>query len=356
MLQRAVLYVSAIVLLVFLGLATARATRTTDVGDVAGNAPSVVPASDDETSGDTVAEETSDEEVVARSDDAATTSRNAAPMPLTDEVFEPVIQRLIADGWQERWVREQFADDRTEFIPKMAVVKPKTSPSSSSSNAYRWVNTDESARACIDFINKYSDIFDTAEKRYGVPREMIAALMRVETRHGKVTGDYHVFSVYASMALLTDPDRLAENLKNAKETLSDARASKSAIADGLDYVRSRSESRGNWAYRELVDLLRIQKEGRLESLGIYGSWAGAFGWTQFLPSSYLRSGVDGDGDGTVDLFTPADAINSVANYLNQAGFKAGSTRHMRKALYNYNNSSAYVNSIMGLYSRVKRML
>jgi membrane-bound lytic murein transglycosylase B len=273
------------------------------------------------------------------------------------ERYEPLVQKLVDKGLPENWVRERFADKRTVYIPKLAKVNPrrKATPGGEPVSAYRWVNTDESARACQTFIATYRDILDSASRRFGVEPEMVAALMRTETQHGKVTGDYHVFSVFASTALLTQPDILASNLSNAESTMKEWNVDSSYMKEQQEYIRARSKKKADWALNELVSLMKIERTGKAEAMSIYGSWAGAFGWSQFLPSSYLRSAVDGNGDGKIDLFTPADAIHSVANYLKKAGYVRGNNRRVRKALFNYNNSNPYVNSIMGLAARVKKM-
>jgi membrane-bound lytic murein transglycosylase B len=270
--------------------------------------------------------------------------------------YEPIIRKLVDRGFSERWLRERFADRRTVFIPKLAKVTPRKSTGNAEpSSAYRWVNTVESARACLAFIDTYRSILDSASRRYGVEPEMVAALMRTETQHGKVTGDYHVLSVFASTALLTQPDVLAENIANGFTTLRERNADSAEMREQAQYIRARSQKKADWALNELAHLLRIERDGKLDAMSIYGSWAGAFGWSQFLPSSYVRRAVDGDGDDVIDLFNPADAIHSVANYLKSAGYVRGNNRRVRKALFNYNNSTPYVTSIMGLASRVKRM-
>lgn len=272
------------------------------------------------------------------------------------ERYEPIVQKLVDRGFPEKWIRQRFADERTVFIPKLAKVGPrKKSGVGEPVSAYRWVNTDESARACVSFIEKYKEILDSASRRYGVEPEMVAALMRTETQHGKVTGDYHVFSVFASTALLTQPSVIAENLANAETVLKEQNADSGEIREQEKYIRARSKKKADWALNELASLLKIEREGKADAMSIKGSWAGAFGWSQFLPSSYLRRAVDGNGDGRIDLFNPTDAIHSVANYLKAAGYVRGNNRRVKRALFNYNNSTPYVNSIMGLAARVKKL-
>jgi membrane-bound lytic murein transglycosylase B len=266
-----------------------------------------------------------------------------------DARFEPVIASLVGSGWPEDRVRAHFRDSRTVFIPKMVAVGIKKA--GTGKNHYTWMDTKESVDACNVFIEKYRPILEQAEAKYGVDKETLAALLRCETRHGEVTGDYHVFSVYASMALLSDSAYLAANIQKARADLGNAK--KATVDSQIDYIRSRSESRAKWAFKELNNMFKMEQQAKVDMMGIYGSWAGAFGWSQFLPSSFLSRAVDGNGDGKIDLFNPTDAIHSAANYLSNAGFRVGDAASQRRAIRNYNNSTDYVNSIMGLANRVR---
>lgn len=270
-----------------------------------------------------------------------------------DPRYERLIKRLVADGWDESLVRACFSDSRTVFIPKLTVIGPKKSVNSK--GWYTWVNTAESAQACREFLAKYGDIVQAAETKYGVDKEVIVALLRCETQHGTVTGNYHVFSVYASTALVSDSEYLSRNINKATAGYGNTTSGKRKAAAQETYIRARSAKKSSWAYRELTNLLKMQKAGHVEMLSIYGSWAGAFGWGQFLPSSYLSRAVDGNGDTQIDLYTPDDAIFSVANYLDKAGFKSGDAGSIKSALRNYNNSTDYVNAIYGLAQRLKNI-
>jgi len=273
-----------------------------------------------------------------------------------DERFSPVIDRLVRDGWSREFVNKCFADDRTAFIPRMVNIKTRTPGSGKGLDwgAYSWVNTDESAQACRAFLAKYRAIFEKVETQYAVDRQTIAALMRCETRHGTITGDYHVFSVYASMALMNESTYVNGNVNRARRELSGIKASNAYVKNEVARIERRAASRSRWAYRELVNLLKIEREGYADACGIYGSWAGAFGWGQFLPSSYLRRAVDGNGDGKIDLYHPDDVIPSVANYLSKAGYRMNDDARRRRAIRSYNPSTPYVESIMALANRVAR--
>ena len=87
---------------------------------------------------------------------------------------------------------------------------------------------------------------------------------------------------------------------------------------------------------------------------IKGSFAGAFGIPQFLPSNYIKFGVDGNGDGKVSLFTMEDAVLSTANYLAGFGWKAAlPLPEKRKVIWNYNRSEAYVSAVLGVAEKLK---
>jgi lytic murein transglycosylase len=123
------------------------------------------------------------------------------------------------------------------------------------------------------------------EARYGVPAPILIAIWGHETSYGAVRGN---FDLARSLATLAWEGRRRELFE-----------------------------------RELIDLLKIADTGVPRST-LVGSWAGAFGNPQFLPSVYLRAAVDGDGDGDRDIWnSEADTLHSIANYFRDAGWRRG---------------------------------
>jgi len=134
---------------------------------------------------------------------------------------------------------------------------------------------------------RYDAELRAAEKKYGVNRFVIAAVWGVETDYGRETGDNFLPHALATLAC-------------------------------------QGGRRASFWRSELMAALEIVDAGDLELERLYGSWAGAFGQTQFIPSTYRRLAVDFDGDGRRDLVgSVADALASTANYLRRAGWKAG---------------------------------
>ncbi|MFN3889837.1 MAG: lytic murein transglycosylase [Beijerinckiaceae bacterium] len=136
-------------------------------------------------------------------------------------------------------------------------------------------------------MSRYAQALASAEQRYGVDRFTIAAVWGVESDYGKVTGRWGLPQALSTLAC-TAPRR-------------------------RDYFRG-----------ELLATLQIVQRGDLAPEKLRGSWAGAFGQTQFMPSTYLRLAVDGDGDGRRDLVDSVpDALHSTANFLAKAGWRTG---------------------------------
>ena len=153
-----------------------------------------------------------------------------------------------------------------------------------------FVVDDQRVREGKAAMRRHKAVLRRAGKRYGVSRHVIAAIWGVETDYGKTAG--------------------RNFLPHALATLS-----------------CRGGRREAFWRRELLAALRIVDAGDLPLGKLYGSWAGAFGQTQFMPTTYRRLAVDFDGDGRRDLVgSVPDALGSAANYLRRAGWRTGQPR------------------------------
>ena len=154
---------------------------------------------------------------------------------------------------------------------------------------YKKIFDDEDRRdRGVEFFNKNKAVLEKAEELYGVDKYIITAIIGVETRYGKIMGKTPVFQSLATLC--------------------------------FDYP-----PRAEFFCSELVHFLQLQKREKLDIYRTQGSYAGAMGMGQFMPSSYLNDAVDGDGDGKIDLFnSDRDVIYSVANYLKNRGWKKDS--------------------------------
>ena len=139
------------------------------------------------------------------------------------------------------------------------------------------------------FWSTHTEDLARAEAEFGVPAEVIVGILGVETAFGRNTGSFRAIDALASIAF--DGERRR------------------------DYFRD-----------ELKELLLLARDTGIDPLQIKGSYAGAVGLPQFMPSSYRKYAVDYDGDGAIDLLrSPADAIGSIASYMKAFGWVAGET-------------------------------
>lgn len=131
---------------------------------------------------------------------------------------------------------------------------------------------------------KYKEPLARISKQYGVQARFIVSLWGLESSFGNYTGNYNVVSALTTMAY-----------EGRRET---------------------------FFKKQLWDALTILKQGHINNKDMKGSWAGAMGHNQFMPSSFLAYAADGDGDGKKDIWTnPIDVFASIANYLKQVGWK-----------------------------------
>lgn len=154
------------------------------------------------------------------------------------------------------------------------------------------------------------------EASYGVPREVLVAIFRLETNLGSHLGDYRVFNSLLTLTVMVN-------------------------------------RRSAWAGRELINLLVLCKNNRLNPFSIKGSPAGAFGLCQFVPSAYLAYGTDGNGDRVVDLFDLPDAMASTANYLRSHGWHGRDERKQFKAVLAYNHCENYAKAVLSYSKQMK---
>ncbi len=119
----------------------------------------------------------------------------------------------------------------------------------------------------------------------------------------------------------------------------------------------KARQRARWAYRQLSALLHWAELHPQPPIASFrGSRMGAIGWPQFLPSNLLHLGVDGNRDGTVDLFHATDAIFSVAHYLQAHGWSHAKSYAQKAAvIYLYNHSQPYVDTVLGVAAKLRHL-
>ena len=138
----------------------------------------------------------------------------------------------------------------------------------------------------VSFMRDYDHYLSKAHKKYGVPPEYITAIIGIESYYGKYSGKYPVFDTLATLAF--------------------------------------EKNRRNKFFKyELREYLKMTRREAVNPRRVRGSFAGAIGLGQFMPSNYKKLGIDFDKDGKIRITQPADAIGSIANYFKQSGWQKG---------------------------------
>lgn len=253
-----------------------------------------------------------------------------------------LIKKLGAEGLDLRRLKTIFSDSRVHIYEE---VLDRNIVFRESKASYRSFTRPGAMTLARRFMAKHRSFLQSLEAKYGTSKEVIVAILLVESSLGKRPGRYGLVSVFSSLSMLAWPDiaRPCKTwLKGRHPHLEDA------------YLDMRLKARSQWAFQELVHLFQLEEKAALvDVLKMKGSWAGAFGLCQFLPSSMERYGADGDGDGKMKLEEPYDAMASVANYLKHTGWKKGlSKRQKEKVLLQYNYSDLYVEAILKITKKL----
>jgi membrane-bound lytic murein transglycosylase B len=181
------------------------------------------------------------------------------------------------------------------------------------------------------FLTAHKEDLARGEKRFGVRPEDVTSILMWESGLGEATGKFLVVNTYIGQILFLDD--VFREIEKKDGTMSPP--------DARDAHLKRLDRRKEAAAKFLVALLRSAKAKHVDPLEIRGSWAGAIGFPQFMPTS-MRYAIDGDEDGKIDLYAFPDAIMSVASYLGSHGYKDDRSA----AIYAYNADKEYVHGVM----------
>ncbi len=267
--------------------------------------------------------------------------------------WSPLIQRLVDDRFDEKAVRSLFAHPDVQFDPRVMSRKVETLVRKRSFkpaprrpgrrlSLYRECMNPRLIDGARTYLRENRAALDAVRRTYGVPKEIIVSILLVETRLGECVGERRAFNTLASMARCTDLETIRPYLSDGLLT-----------ADNEDYARRRLAEKSAWAYKELKALMVYAEKGGLDPLRIPGSFYGAIGICQFMPSHAMTFGVDADQDGRVDLFSRTDAFHSIGNYLRGNGWKSGLSRGGKhRVIRAYNPSRTYANTVLAVADRL----
>jgi membrane-bound lytic murein transglycosylase B len=267
-----------------------------------------------------------------------------AATPSTDRGWGYLVDKLASDGIARSQAERVFGDRR---MPRFDRLEFSLAPGERSS-MYRGLLSQRSvteARACLA---EHRSILRRTERELGVPGTVVAAILHVESRCGRYTGNEAVLWRLARLAMAGEPANLRRNAM--RHTILQ---SPRAAFEVERLTRERARYLEDTFYPEVLATFAVADKLGLDPLGIRGSIAGAFGLPQFLPRSYLRFGTDGNDDGRVSLYEPADAVASCGRYLQANGWGPRISReHQRRVIWAYNRSTPYIDTVLALADRL----
>ena len=238
--------------------------------------------------------------------------------------------KLHQQGVELHQLKEIYASKK---LPHFNKVSFSLNPSESK-NIYRGFATKHNINAANNFLNKYENTFRRAHEDSNVPKEVVAAILLVESHFGRNTGSKAIIYRLSRLANIASPENLEYNYERLNKD--DPSVTFQEVADRGHYLEETF-------LPEIVALVQIAKDQNINIFNVKGSRAGAFGWPQFLPSSYLNHAVDFNFDGKVSLFQPQDAIGSVSNYLRNHGW---GQKTPEDVIWKYNKSKAYIDTVL----------
>ncbi|MBW2238552.1 MAG: lytic murein transglycosylase [Deltaproteobacteria bacterium] len=267
--------------------------------------------------------------------------QNAVGVENKHRYFESLQKRLISDGFDSAGITELYNKPGVYFegkgVSRFLVHRE-------SRLNYDQFTRKKSIKRALKYMENHQAVLERTEKEYGVDKEIITAILLVETRLGTFLGGPSILNTLSTIAALADPDVRDIFWKNISK-------SKAVTREQLEKWVARKST---WAYNELKAFLKYTAQVNMDPTSVSGSYSGAMGIAQFMPSNVIIFARDGDGDGRIDVFNHADAITSIASYLKHYGWHPGIDRKKAyKVIYHYNHSSQYVKIILKISDLLK---
>jgi membrane-bound lytic murein transglycosylase B len=260
---------------------------------------------------------------------------NETPSPV-----QALMQRLAQDGFDFEFLSNLLMDARAELNPSLMILSLE---SRETADFYAQFLTPDTILLSKRFLRDNQKILRIAENRFYVEKAVIVAILLVESRFGENIGKYRLIPTLASIALMDSPGHLRKNYEILRDKNPDL---------SYEWLEGTSRRRANRAYYELKCFLNIVRYEKIDPLEVYGSYAGALGMAQFMPSSYLSYALNQESFEQW-LLSKEAAIFSIGNYLKSHGWRKGLPIEKKKQiLWYYNRSKPYGETILQLALKI----
>lgn len=239
-----------------------------------------------------------------------------------NHVYQAVKERAIEKGVSEEYLKQVFEDGNIQIHREISERFSKPYEKKSWADYRKLFVKPSRIDKGSEFYTERQETLIKVSKHYGVDPYLILSIVGIESNYGS---HYKQFKVFNSL--------YTQILEMPK--------------------------RANWATTELIEFLFYCYEDSIPPHSVYGSYAGAFGFGQFIPSSFNHYAVDFDGDGIRQAYEWPDVMASIANYLIKNGYPANNYSNkdkLYKAVYSYNHSDNYVRAVLELRDELQKAI
>jgi len=255
--------------------------------------------------------------------------------------YQTLIHRLSQEGFDFEFLSKLFSDSRAGFLPELTTI---SLASRETPELYARFLSQDSILLSKKFLLENLKMLRRMEDQFHVEKEVIVAILLVESRFGENIGKFRVIPTLASIAVMDVKDNLHKNYLAFRENDPELT---------YEWIEILAKRKAEWAFQELKCFLRIIRHERIDPLEVYGSYAGALGMPQFLPSSYLTYAVKRKSFEEW-LLNKEEAIFSIGNYLKSHGWKKNiPLKRKRQILWYYNRSQPYVDTILQVAKKIR---
>ena len=256
--------------------------------------------------------------------------------------FQVLMQRLTQDGFDSEFLSNLLMDPRMELNLSLMILSLE---SREKADFYAQFLSPEAILLSKQFLRQNLKILRKAENRFHVEKEVMVAILLVESRFGQNIGKYRLIPTLASIALVDSPDHLQKNYVILRDKDPDL---------SYEWLEGLAKRRASRAYHELKCFLHIIRYEKIDPLEVYGSYAGALGMAQFIPSSYLSYALNQESFEKW-LLSEEAAIFSIGNYLKSHGWRKGlPIEKKKKILWYYNRSKPYGETILQVAQKIEQ--
>jgi len=256
--------------------------------------------------------------------------------------FQVLMQRLTQDGFDSEFLSNLLMDPRMELNLSLMILSLE---SREKADFYAQFLSPEAILLSKQFLRQNLKILRKAENRFHVEKEVMVAILLVESRFGQNIGKYRLIPTLASIALVDSPNHLQKNYVILQDKDPDL---------SYEWLEGLAKRRASRAYHELKCFLHIIRYEKIDPLEVYGSYAGALGMAQFIPSSYLSYALNQESFEKW-LLSEEAAIFSIGNYLKSHGWRKGlPIEKKKKILWYYNRSKPYGETILQVAQKIEQ--